>query len=192
MFEAVWNQLQALLGLGLEIGHVNSGQMALRTIFVYASLLVIVRLGSKRFLGKGTVFDTILGIMIGSVVSRAINGSAPFFPTLLAGAILVGIHWLLAILAFHISWFGPLVKGNAVLLIKDGETRCQGMRQVSITHNGLAQALRMHSRSPDTSKVELAYLERDGTISVIPDRHEPRVLDVSVADGVQTVRIKLE
>ena len=34
-------------------------------------------------------------------MSRAINGSAPFFPTMLGGAVLVGMHWLLGVLAYH-------------------------------------------------------------------------------------------
>lgn len=123
----IQNEFQALLGLGLDIGHVSSGQMALRTIAIYTATLIIARSGSKRLLGKGTVFDTILGIMIGSVMSRAINGSAPFFPTLVAGTILVGMHWLLAVLAFHIDWFGPLLKGNTVLLIANGETQREGI-----------------------------------------------------------------
>jgi len=192
MLQAVWEQFQTLLGLGRDVADVGALQMALRTIIIYAFTLVIVRLGSKRFLGKASAFDTIVGIMIGSVMSRAINGSAPFFPTLVAGGVLIGMHWLLAVLAFHIAWFGPFVKGNPVLLIKDGQVQEQGMRRGGITKQDLTQALREHTKQSDPAKIRLAYLERDGQISVIPFKHEPRVLDVSVEGGVQTVRIELE
>src|SRR3712207_5169501 len=101
MLQAVGDQLQALLGIGRDVEDVKAGQMALRAIVIHAFTLAIVRFGSKRFLGKGTAFDVIIGIMIGSVMSRAINGSAPFLPTLLGGVVLVGLHWLLAVLAFH-------------------------------------------------------------------------------------------
>ena len=53
-----------------------------------AFTLAIVRLGSKRFLSKATAFDVIVGIMLGSVMSRAITASASFFPTLLVGGML--------------------------------------------------------------------------------------------------------
>jgi len=192
MLQAVWEQFQTLLGLGRDVADVGALQMALRTIIIYAFTLVIVRLGSKRFLGKASAFDTIVGIMIGSVMSRAINGSAPFLPTLVAGVVLIGMHWLLAVLAFHIAWFGPFVKGNPVLLIKDGQVQEQGMRRGGITKQDLTQALREHTKQSDPAKIRLAYLERDGQISVIPFKHEPRVLDVSVEGGVQTVRIELE
>jgi uncharacterized membrane protein YcaP (DUF421 family) len=192
MLQAIWNQFQTLLGLERDIGDVGAFQMALRTIIIYVCSLAIIRIGSKRFLSQASAFDVIVGIMLGSVMSRAINGSAPFFPTLLAGAVLIGMHWLLTALAFHINWFGPFVKGNPVLLIKDGHVQQQGMRQAGLSDHDLTQALRMQNDHTDPAKIRLAYLERSGNISVIPFKGEPRVLDVSVADGVQTVRIELE
>jgi uncharacterized membrane protein YcaP (DUF421 family) len=191
MLQALWNQLQTLLGLELDVNDVNALQMALRTIIIYAFTLAIVRLGSKRFLSKASAFDFIVGIMLGSVMSRAINGSAPFFPTLVGGVVLIGMHWLLAMLAYYIDWFGPFVKGHPVLLIKDGQIQEQGMRRGGLSTHDLTQAIRLDTNQTDPSKIKLAYLERDGSISVIPFKHEPRVLDVSVADGVQTVRIEL-
>ncbi len=83
-----------LLGLGRDAGDVGAIQMALRTVFVYALTLAIVRLGRKRFLSKATAFDVIVGIMLGSVMSRVITESASFFPTLMVGGALVGTHWL--------------------------------------------------------------------------------------------------
>src|SRR3712207_3456770 len=89
-------QLQAFLGYGRDVSDVNALQMALRTMIIYAVTLVLIRLGSKRFLSQATAFDVIVGIMLGSVMSRAINSSAPLVPTLAAGVALVGMHWLLA------------------------------------------------------------------------------------------------
>jgi uncharacterized membrane protein YcaP (DUF421 family) len=191
MLQTVWEQFQAWLGLGLDVGDVSAAQMALRTIVVYVLALVVVRLGSKRFLSEATAFDVIVGIMLGSVMSRAINGSAPFVPTLLAGMVLVGIHWLLSFIAYHASWFGTLVKGSPVLLIEDGNVLEQNMRRTGLSPNDLEQALRLRSNQTDPARIKLAYLERNGSISVIPCKREARIVDVSVADGVQTVRIEL-
>ncbi|HKO60142.1 MAG TPA: YetF domain-containing protein [Pyrinomonadaceae bacterium] len=191
MLQALGNQLQIVLGLELDVSGANAVQMALRTIVVYVFSLAIVRLGSKRFLSQASAFDFIVGIMLGSVMSRAINGSAPFFPTLVAGTVLIGMHWLLAVLAYHIDWFGPLVKGNPVLLVKEGQIQEQGMRRAGLSAQDLEEALRLQSDQTDASKIQLAHLERNGSVSVIPFKQDVRVLDVSVADGVQTVRIEL-
>ena len=103
--------------------------MALRTVVIYAARLLLIRLGSKRFLSQASAFDVIVGIMLGSVMSRAINGSAPLFATRGAGVMLIGLHRLFAVQALRASWFGSIVKGNPVLLIKDGRVEQQGVRR---------------------------------------------------------------
>jgi uncharacterized membrane protein YcaP (DUF421 family) len=171
MFETAWEQFQTWLGLGLDVGDVGAIQMVLRTVVIYAFSLVIVRLASKRFLSEATAFDVVVGIMLGSIMSRAINGSAPFLPTLLGGVGLVGVHWILGVLAVRASWFGTLVKGKPVLLIKDGNIQREGMRRAGLSNNDLEQALRLRSNQTDPAKIQLAYLERNGGISVLPCKH---------------------
>src|SRR5690606_10448801 len=185
----LWESIEDLLGLNdQDLGAVA---MALRTVLVYAVTLAIVHAGNKRFLGKATAFDVILGIMLGSVMSRAITGSSPLFPTLFAGAVFVGLHWLVSALAFRADWFGSMVKGNPVALIRDGTVQQGSMRRTAVTSNDLDEAQRLSGREPDTSGIQAAYLERSGDISVIPRSAEPRVVEVAVEAGVQTVRIEL-
>jgi uncharacterized membrane protein YcaP (DUF421 family) len=191
MLQTIVDHIQAFLGYERDIGDVNAIQMALRTMIIYAVTLILIRLGSKRFLSQATAFDVIVGIMLGSVMSRGINGSARLIPTLGAGAALVGLHWILAFLASRTK-FGSAVKGDPVLLIRDGQIQQQGMQETGMSTHDLEQALRLQAQETDPSKVKLAYLERNGNISVIPCPSEPRIMDVSVADGVQTVRIELE
>lgn len=191
MLQTIVDQIQAVLGYERDVSDVNAMQMALRTMIIYAILLVLIRLGSKRFLSQATAFDVIVGIMLGSIMSRTINGSAPLVPTLLAGAVLIGLHWMLAFLASRTNWFGSAVKGEPVLLIKDGQIQQQGLRETGMSTHDLEQALRLQAQETDPAKIKLAYLERSGSVSVIPCPSEPRILDVSVADGVQTVRIEL-
>ncbi|HET7563653.1 MAG TPA: YetF domain-containing protein [Gemmatimonadaceae bacterium] len=190
--DTVQETIRHLLGLGRDIGDVNALQMALRTIVIYAVALAIVRLGSKRFLSEASAFDVIVAIMLGSIMSSAINGSAPFVPTIVAGAVLVGIHWLLAFLTARLGWFGPLVKGNRQLLIRDGEIQVDGLRKSGLSQRDLEQHLRLEHKTTDISRIERAYMERNGKISVVPAERPPQVTDVSVQDGVQTVRIELE
>lgn len=192
MLQDLWEQLQAQFGLGAYAQSAGPLQAALRTVLVYVSALALVRLGSKRFLSQATAFDVIVAIMLGSIMSRAVDSSSPFLPTLLVAGVLVGLHWLFALLAYHTSWFGSLVKGERVQLIKDGEIQEDGMRRGSITEDDLKQALRTQTRQTDPAKVKLAYLERNGEISIIPFKLERQVFTVSVEDGVQTVRIELE
>lgn len=164
---------------------------AVRTVLVYAFALAAVRLGSKRFLSQASAFDVVVAIMLGSIMSRAVEGSRSFGPSLLSGAILIAVHWLLAALTARLDWFGPLVKGKRTLLVRDGRVDREAMRQSGVSDRDLEQAIRLQAGETEPSRVRLAYLERDGSISVIAAR-EPVILDVQVRDGVQTLRVKLE
>ncbi len=66
------------------------------------------------------------------------------------------------------------------------------MRRAGLSKQDLEQALRSVVQETDPANIKLAYLERNGSISMIPRPSAPRIVDVSVADGVQTVRIELE
>ena len=189
MLDATWDLVRTLLGLDAQ--DLNAGQMALRAVLTFVVTVAVVRLGDKRLFGKGTAFDLVVSIMIGSVMSRAITNSSGLLATWLAGSMLVGLHWLVAYLAYR-DWFGPLVKGNPVMLIKDGEVQQDAMRDSHLTEKDVEGAIRAQGSEPDPSQVRLSYLERDGSISVIPRKDGPRLLEVSVEDGVQTVRIAVE
>lgn len=191
MLEALGEQAQALLGLGGGTSDAGPVQTGLRTLVIYMATLAIVRLGHKRFLSRASAFDVVVAIMLGSIMSRGIDGLSPLAPTIVAGAVLVGLHWLFAVIAYHTDWFGDWVKGHLVLLIKDGRVQEDGMRKAAITPADLAEFLRMEARETDPAKIELAYMERNGKVSALPYPKEPRVVDVTVQAGVQTVRIEL-
>ena len=174
--------------LGLEADRLNIVQMALRSVIVYAVALAFVRLGDKRFLGKNTAFDVAVGIMFGSVMSRAITSAQDFLPIIVAGGVMLALHWAMAVVAFRSDVVGVLVKGSERRLVEDGEIRWDEMAGAHIGERDLLGALRQ-SGVEDVGRVTSAYLERSGDVSVIERSDAPRVLDVQVVDGVQTVRI---
>jgi uncharacterized membrane protein YcaP (DUF421 family) len=187
----LWESVEFALGLGEE--HLNAWHMGLRALLVFVFSIALVRVGEKRFLGKNTAFDVILGFILGSVLSRAVTGQSPFFPTLFAGFVLVFLHWLLAAVSFRLEWFGPLVKGNARVLVRDGEIQWREMAGAHVSKNDLMSALRQQARVDSLEDVEEARLERSGEISVLKRERErePQVVEIGVADGVKTVRVIL-
>jgi uncharacterized membrane protein YcaP (DUF421 family) len=182
--------LQQLLGIGVD--SLEWYQAILRSVIVYAAALAMVRIGEKRFLGKNTAFDVILGIILGSVVSRAVNSTDTILPTLLAGFALVGLHWLMAVISFKSDSVGSVFKGNARQLVSEGEILWDAMEKSHITQKDLIGQIRSESSTEDLKSIQKAYLERSGEISVIPARSKPKVLEVNVSEGVQTIRIILE
>jgi uncharacterized membrane protein YcaP (DUF421 family) len=180
-----------LLGAGLESKEINALQMGLRAAIIYVVTVVIVRLGKKRFLGRATAFDVILGIMLGSVVSRAVTGNAPMLPALAASAVLVLMHFVFSGIALRWHGFGRLIKGSPRLLVRDGSVDERNLRKAHMTEHDLDEDLRSKSVSR-LDEVAEARLERSGQLSVIKAKSEPKVIEVQVAEGVQTVRIEIK
>ena len=168
MVETIWAELQSLLDLDTQPEGPDVVAMVLRSVVIYAITLILVRLGSRRLLAKPSAFDVIVAIMLGSIMSRAINGSAPFVPTIAAGAVLLFMHWVFAVLAVRMHWFSASLKGTRIALVADGKVLKDGMRRAKITEDDFAEALRLQVHDDDPSNVQAAYMERSGAISVIP------------------------
>jgi uncharacterized membrane protein YcaP (DUF421 family) len=181
--------LRSLLGIGAD--ELTASQMALRAVLTFVVTVAAVRFGHKRLFGKATAFDLVVAIMVGSVMSRAITNPRGLLAIWAGGVVLIVLHRLTAALAFRSKWFGALVKGNAVLLVEGGQINNSGVRKAAVSELDLHEALRAKGSEPDLSRVRLAYLERDGSISVVPNKGEARVLEVTVEDNVQVVRIAL-
>ncbi|HLS27781.1 MAG TPA: YetF domain-containing protein [Opitutales bacterium] len=187
MWEAVYDFI-APWGEAFEL---DVAQVAVRTVIVYAVAIFLVRIGNKRFMGHNSAFDLLLGILLGSIFSRAITGQAPFIPSLASGAILVGLHWIAAAAAIRFERFAPWIKGRSRTLVRNGKVDEKAMRKSHIGAEDLNEALRAGGQITDLEDVELASLERNGTISVVARRRAPRLLEVQVEPGVQTIRIEV-
>ena len=191
--EELWEGVRWALGLGEEARHLDTLQMSLRALLVYLAGWAILRAGGNRFLGRETAFDIVLGFVLGSTLSRAINGSAPLFVTVISSALLVIIHQILAWLTWRSHRFGILMKGNPEPLIRNGAVVEDALRRHQISKGDLEEALRLNGRVTEPGQVQEARFERNGDISVIEKKEsrEPRVVEVDVREGVQRIRIEI-
>lgn len=164
-------------------------EVGLAAVLVYVFAIAIVRIGKKRFLGRNTVFDAILGFMLGSTLARSINGGAELGPTVVAGLVLVFMHWVFGLVSHHESKLGHLVKGGSDVLVQDGVVDEATMRRHHLSKNDLLEAMHIRGSVTDIDDVQVARFERNGQISIIPKR--PDVVTIDVQDGVQRVELHL-
>lgn len=160
--------LTYLLGIGRD--DLDVLQMTLRALIVYPLGIAMVHVGDKRFLGGIAAFDFLMAIIIGSILSRAISGSAPFVPSICASFALVLAHRGFASLGFRWDGFARLVKGSPRQLVRDGEIQWTEMRKSSIGEEDLRSAVRRHGNRLSLGEVSDAFLERNGDISVVLTR----------------------
>jgi uncharacterized membrane protein YcaP (DUF421 family) len=191
MFDEIWRSMVDAFGLGRLPLDLSAGQVALRTVVVYTFGLLAVRLADRRVLGKNTAFDVVVGVVLGSVLSRAINGTGALFATMTGVTVLLAMHWMLAFASSHSSKLSALLKGKSRPLIRDGQILWDEMHRNHISEGDLEEMVRLRGRLSHPTEVGMACLERNGEISAIPIRREPRVVELGVQEGVQRIRIEL-
>lgn len=167
LMNAFWDSFQTLLGLGVEPKDLTFLQVSLRGIIVFLATLITVRIGHKRSLAQRTPFDAVLLVILASVLSRAINGSAPFFATIGGGVVLVIVHRLFAHLAYYSHGFGILVKGKPDVIVRDGKCDIRMMRRNHISVHDLDEDMHLNAHIDVLSDVHVARVERSGDISFI-------------------------
>ena len=141
--------------------------ITLRGFLIFIAGLAIVRIGDRRSLAEKTAFDATFIVLVGSMLSRAINGTAPFFTTIAAGFALMIIHRAFAFGAFKSHAFGRLIKGDDVILVRDGKKDWKEMARSLVSEHDLGEDLRLHAKVEDLSQIKTARLERSGDISFI-------------------------
>lgn len=163
----LWNALNAWLGLRLEPKDLTFTQISLRGIIVFIASLALIRLGSKRSLAQKTAFDTVLLIVIASVLARAINGSAAFFPTLGGSFVIVLLHRILAVIACRWHPLGMLIKGQPNVILRNGRFDRAAMHRNHISDHDFDEDMRLSAKTEDKATLKIARVERSGDISFI-------------------------
>jgi uncharacterized membrane protein YcaP (DUF421 family) len=164
--------ISAMLGLGKDAAALTFTQISLRGVIVFVSALGIVRCGDRRFLSQKTAFDAVLGFILASMLARAVNGTAAFFPTLGGGFVLVMLHRALAYWSRRRSHaFGLLIKGRSDIIVRDGALDDALAKHNRLSEHDLLEDFRLNGNVTDLREVALAVFERNGHVSVV--RREP-------------------
>ncbi len=150
------------LNLGSAIG------ITVRTLVIYLVILFGLRLSGKREIGQMTVFDLVVLLLISNAVQNAMVGpDTSLLGGILAALVLLIANALIARLRFSLPGLRRLVEGTPTLLVLHGKVVSEHMRREGIDSESLQAALREHGVS-SIDEVEMAVLEIDGSISVVP------------------------
>jgi uncharacterized membrane protein YcaP (DUF421 family) len=141
--------------------------LVLRAAFVYFLILVVTRAVGRRELGQLEPMDFILLIVIGDLVQQgvtqsdeSITGTLIVISTL--SALTVGTSYL----SFKFRRLRPLLEGDPIVLIADGEVSERALRRQRITDDELKAEARQQSIG-SLEDVRYAILESSGKISFI-------------------------
>ena len=143
-------------------------EIILRTAVVYAALVLGFRLTGKRQIGQMAPFDLVVILLIANAVQNAMVGpDTSLAGGLISAAALLLLNQTVIRLRDRIPRIGRLVEGTATVLIADGRPVAEHLRRENIDTDDLEQAFREHGIE-SIEDVQLAVLEVDGTISIVP------------------------
>ena len=141
----------------------------LRSLAVYAFLLLLFRLSGKRTLSQITTFDLIVLLIVSEATQQALLGD----DFSITNACIVILTLVCADRALDlIATFSPssdrVLNGRAVLLIEDGDLQERRLRRLRITRDDILEQARSSQGIERLDQIKHAVLERNGAISVIP------------------------
>jgi uncharacterized membrane protein YcaP (DUF421 family) len=143
-------------------------ELAFRSALIYLAMIVVLRLFGKREVGQFTLFDLVLILLVANAVQPAMTGSdASLGGGLVIIATLVLTNRGVALARSHVPLVDRLLEAQPTVIARDGQWISKALEREDLEREDGEMALREHGIA-DISKVELAVLESDGTISVVP------------------------
>lgn len=153
-----------LFGHGTDL---TSLQMSVRAFIIFFVALILIRFTGMRVFGIKSAFDTTIIIMLGAVLSRAVVGASPFIPTIIASAVLVVIHKIIAMISVSNRGISHLVKGKPLSLYKNGILNDKNLKRCSLSFGDMMEEVRLSFNQNNLDNIEEIFMERTGKISVI-------------------------
>jgi uncharacterized membrane protein YcaP (DUF421 family) len=155
--------LHDLFALGIPIS-----EKLLRTVVVYAFLLVGLRLAGKRELGQLNPFDLVVLLLLSNTLQNAIIGNDNSLSGgLLGAAALLVLNWIVVRVIYTHPTVARWLEGDADVLIHDGELHEERLQRELITRAELEAAARRQGLD-GLENVAMCRLEIGGALTFIP------------------------
>lgn len=142
--------------------------LVLRTLFTYFFVLISLRIMGKREIGKLSVFDLVVSIIIAEVSAMSLQDlRIPIWHGIFVIGLLVLLQVIVSYMSMHSSSIHNLIEGKPTVLIAGGEINDSEMKRTRYNMNDLLMQLREKNITA-VSDVEFAILETSGKLSVFP------------------------
>ena len=142
--------------------------IVIRSAVVYVVVMVLMRLLGRRELSKMQPFDLLILVVIADFVQQGVTQQ----DYSVTGAVLaVGTFALLIVATSWLAWrfprTRPIIDGNPVVLLENGNPIMDNLRRERISLEEVAAQARLQQLE-SLQKIRWAILETSGEISFIP------------------------
>ena len=140
----------------------------LRTIILYAFIIIGIRLMGKRKVGELEPSELVLALLIADLAAVPMQDfGIPLLTGLIPILTLLCLTMALSVLTMRSVRFRAVLCGRPSVIVENGKLRQSEMKKNRFTLDELMEELRMQGIT-DLSTVKYAILETNGQLSVLP------------------------
>lgn len=140
----------------------------LRTIILYAFIIIGIRLMGKRQVGELEPSELVLALLIADLAAVPMQDfGIPLLTGLIPILTLLCLTMALSVLTMRSVRFRAVLCGRPSVIVENGKLRQNEMKKNRFTLDELMEELRMQGIT-DLSTVKYAILETNGQLSVLP------------------------
>ena len=139
----------------------------LRTVVLYLTVMIVIRLMGKRQLGEMEPSEFVVAMLLADLAAVPMQDACiPLSEGLVPILMILAFELLFSIGAFRFLWLRKLLCGNPVILMENGKILYENLKKTRITVDELVEHIRENGTT-DLSTVQYAILETNGNISTL-------------------------
>ncbi|MEG5266862.1 YetF domain-containing protein [Pseudomonas sp. JDS28PS106] len=143
----------------------------LRAAVMYLMLMILFKIAGRRSLADLNTFDFVLLLIIGEATQQALLGDDfSITNSVLIIATLIAIDVGFSQLKQRSKRLALLLDGGPTIIVENGQPLLRRMKKARITEADIMEAARSNQGIASMSDIRYAIIERNGTISIIPEK----------------------
>ena len=147
--------------------HSSFLEPVVRGTVMYLALFLLFRVVIRRRIGAVGMSDILLVVIIADAAQSGLSGSSDSITdALIVVATIFAWNWFIDWLNYHVPALQPWLEAPPLLLVENGRINRRNLRHEFVTLDELKAKLR-EKGVEDPREVARAYMENDGSVSVI-------------------------
>lgn len=154
----------------------------IRTLILYAALIIVIRLMGKRQIGELEPSEFVVAMLLADLASVPMQDvGIPLLSGLVPILTVLALELILSSLSFRFVGLRRVLCGKPVILLENGKILYKNLQKTRVSVNELVEHLRENG-TVDLTEVKFAILETNGKISTLlcPKYEPPTAVDLHV------------
>ncbi len=160
--------------------------LVIRTFILYFIVVASMRVMGKRQIGEMQPSELVVAIMISDLASVPMQSiDLPLISGIIPVLTLIVAEILMSFAGLKSRFLRKIITGEPSIIIYNGHVNEKELQRLRFNMNDLLEQLRINN-IPNISDVEVAMLETNGQISIIPkkDARTVTVRDMKINDAI--------